>query len=102
MRLTLYTPWVAILGVLCVAAPLAVAAEQTAGQPPRARIVTVEGAATTYQVECLSTSFCPAQAPGDCRPVSIAAPNACRGCATRRPTPSGRVPDEPVYQTHGT
>ena len=51
MRSTLYPTWVCLLGVLCVAAPLALAADQAAGQSPHAKIVTVEGAATTWQVE---------------------------------------------------
>ena len=51
MRSTLYATGVCLLGVLCLAAPLGLAADQTAGQPPHAKIVTVGGAATTWQVE---------------------------------------------------
>lgn len=51
MRATRSLRWVCVLRVLYVAVPLVVAADQAAGQPPRAKIVTVEGAVTTYQVE---------------------------------------------------
>lgn len=51
MRSTGYCTGVFVLSVLCLAAPLALMIDQAAGQSPRARIVTVEGAATTYQVQ---------------------------------------------------
>jgi len=63
MGLTLYTAWVCILGVLCVTAPVALAADQATGQPPRAKIVTVEGAATTYTVEGMHGQTVTAEVP---------------------------------------
>jgi hypothetical protein len=51
MRSTYYLTWILILGILYMAVPLALATDRTTRQPPRAKIVTVEGAATTYKVE---------------------------------------------------
>jgi len=51
MRATRCLHWLFALGVLCVVVLLVLAADQAVGQSPRARIVTVEGATTTYQVE---------------------------------------------------
>jgi hypothetical protein len=51
MRATHYRNWVFVLSVLCVTVPFVLALDQAAGQAPRAKIVTVEGAMTTYQVE---------------------------------------------------
>ena len=50
-RSILLAPGVCLLSVLCVTAPVVLAADQTAGQPPPAKVVTVEGATTTWQVE---------------------------------------------------
>ena len=51
MRATRYPSWVFVLGALCMAVPLVLAVDHAAGQAPRAKIVTVEGATATYQVE---------------------------------------------------
>jgi hypothetical protein len=51
MRATHYRSWSFVLSILCIVVPLGLAVDQAAGQPSRAKIVTVEGATTTYQVE---------------------------------------------------
>ena len=51
MRSTRYLTWVLVLGILGMAGSFALAADQAAGQPSRVKIVAVEGAATSWQVE---------------------------------------------------
>jgi hypothetical protein len=51
MHSKLSTPLVLTLAVLCMLAPVVLAADQASGQLPHARIATVEGATTTYHVE---------------------------------------------------
>jgi hypothetical protein len=51
MRSHLVTIFVCALGVLCLLAPGVQAAAKESAPPPRATLVSVEGAATTYHVE---------------------------------------------------
>jgi hypothetical protein len=51
MRATRYPSWVFVFSALWMAVSLGLAVDQAAGQSPRAKIITVEGATTTYQVE---------------------------------------------------
>ena len=70
MRRTIqYVIMIGVLGGLCSGVPGALAADQAAAQQSRTKLVTIEGATTTYQVEGMYgqtvTVDVPSQSAGD-------------------------------------
>lgn len=63
MRAKLDMSLVLTFGVLCLLAPVALAADHASGQLPHARIVAVEGASTTFHVEGMHGQMVTVQVP---------------------------------------